>query len=505
MRGRAGNVRDKERNLNTGNAGNRGRFSLGLRDLPENVVRAKTRGVRRFRAESEKSRTSIFSLSLSHSLARYPSPHTPTNPQSKMNTVDKKCPMDTKVLDLIRATRRGHADVVRRLLKDPSVDPSANGNRAMNVACQEGHLEIVQLLLQDKRVDPAARRNHAILEAAQNGHEDVVRLLLQDSRVDPSDNDNEAIIMASEGGYLGVVRILLQDSRVDPSCDNNRALRYAVISDHKDVVRLLLQDPRVDPSDRSNSAIRCAAREGHEDIVRILLQDKRVDPSDSDNYAIEMAATEGRTNVVRLLLQDPRVDPSDNDNQAIQLASREGYLEIVRLLLQDKRVDPSSKRNNALRQAANVGHADVVRLLLCDERVSASDCNPSEVTSPEIRSLLMRSKRFCQELDAISGRRRVGRGRLTRRILSPEENLHLDLCLASPEDLKPLQAQFYKPMEDEGQEQKTHTTATRAHTGTDTALSYVRQVCDVLLSEGDIPFDISAFLMSSYVIGCTDK
>ena len=50
-----------------------------------------------------------------------------------------------------------------------------------------------------------------------NGHSEVVRELLKDSRVDPSAYDNSAIRGASMNGRLEVVRELLKDNRVDPS------------------------------------------------------------------------------------------------------------------------------------------------------------------------------------------------------------------------------------------------------------------------------------------------
>ena len=51
-------------------------------------------------------------------------------------------------------------------------------------------IEVVKLLLTDKRVNPSANNNFAIRWASRNGHTKVVKLLLADERVDPSANDN---------------------------------------------------------------------------------------------------------------------------------------------------------------------------------------------------------------------------------------------------------------------------------------------------------------------------
>jgi hypothetical protein len=51
-------------------------------------------------------------------------------------------------------------------------------------ACQGGHVEVVKLLLADPRVDPSAGNQYAIVWATENSHLQVVKLLLDDQRVD---------------------------------------------------------------------------------------------------------------------------------------------------------------------------------------------------------------------------------------------------------------------------------------------------------------------------------
>ena len=49
----------------------------------------------------------------------------------------------------------------------------------------------------------------------------IIKLLLADPRVDPSAKDNQAIRRASQYGYTETVKLLLADPRVDPSADDN--------------------------------------------------------------------------------------------------------------------------------------------------------------------------------------------------------------------------------------------------------------------------------------------
>jgi hypothetical protein len=154
----------------------------------------------------------------------------------------------------IIAAAYGYENVVQRGL-ELGVDPSAQNNLAIRRACRD-----------------------ALAEASENGHVEVVRLLLTDPRVDPSAQNNYAICGASENGYLKVVRLLVTDPRVDPSTLDNYAIRFASQNGHAGVVRLLLTDPRVDPSARDNEAMRWASKNGHVEVVRLLLTDPRVDP-----------------------------------------------------------------------------------------------------------------------------------------------------------------------------------------------------------------------------------
>jgi hypothetical protein len=56
----------------------------------------------------------------------------------------------------------------------------------MRSASENGHVAVVRELLRDSRVDPSALQNYAIKQAAYYGRAEVVKELLKDSRVDPS-------------------------------------------------------------------------------------------------------------------------------------------------------------------------------------------------------------------------------------------------------------------------------------------------------------------------------
>lgn len=166
----------------------------------------------------------------------------------------------------------GYAGVVKILLDDSRVDPSADNNFAINVVTEYGHTEVVALLLKNPRVNPAARSNSAIVKAAQNDHDEIVKLLLADPRVDPSVNNNTVIISAAHNGRTKVVELLLKDPRVDPRVEANYCIRIASRNGHVGVVKLLLKDSRVDLMEVGNSVIICAALYERELVMITLLE-----------------------------------------------------------------------------------------------------------------------------------------------------------------------------------------------------------------------------------------
>ncbi len=203
------------------------------------------------------------------------------------------------------------------------LDPAWNDNRAIREASKKGCAESVKRLLKDPRVNPAFRdsrvdrafaRNadsddydyYAIIEASANGHTEVVRLLLDDGRADPG-NDNYLVIPYD--GTTEVVR-------------TGTALDHASMHGHIDTMILLLTDKRVDPAGSSNHPICNACAFGHVDAVKLLLECERVHSTFKTNPYIDFgvlvktARRRGHENVVKLLLghffANPRVASSLN-------------------------------------------------------------------------------------------------------------------------------------------------------------------------------------------------
>jgi hypothetical protein len=84
-----------------------------------------------------------------------------------------------------------------------------------------------------------------LISASETGLVDVVRSLLLDNRVDPSARDNEAIKVASKNGHTKIIEILIASERVDPTAQNNAAIRLARLHRQESSIQALLKNDRV--------------------------------------------------------------------------------------------------------------------------------------------------------------------------------------------------------------------------------------------------------------------
>ncbi|KAJ2993033.1 hypothetical protein HDV02_002705 [Globomyces sp. JEL0801] len=123
---------------------------------------------------------------------------------------------------LISAARHNHSTIFRLLLNDERVNPSARNNQALRIAIQYGYQDILKLLLNDSRVE-FIQDNELLVEAV-NCDTNIVRMLLNDTKLDPSAAYNRLLRLAVEYGHKEIVDKLLNDVRVNPFVHKNKSI-----------------------------------------------------------------------------------------------------------------------------------------------------------------------------------------------------------------------------------------------------------------------------------------
>lgn len=146
------------------------------------------------------------------------------------------------------ASEYGFWEVVCQLLQDKRVNSAARKNFPLRRAARTGHLKTVERLLRNPQVSSdSAAICDAFISACGHGHWRIVKCLLKETGVNPSARKNAAIRLSCKYGHFPVVKLLLEDKRVDPAAKQNEPLRKAVEYRHPEIFELLLKHPLVDP------------------------------------------------------------------------------------------------------------------------------------------------------------------------------------------------------------------------------------------------------------------
>jgi hypothetical protein len=172
-------------------------------------------------------------------------------------------------LELYKASHAGDVDAVRDILLRGQYEPFDELKTSLSFSCLHGHPDIAKILLSDPRLQPQILYR-ILCPVVLKGRVEVVKFLLADCRVDPTAEDNKLIYIAAARGYTDIVKLLLQDPLVDPTARNYKALAKAVRYKRTDTVQVLLQDDRIKHCKTYNEIIKDAIMSENWSMVKIL-------------------------------------------------------------------------------------------------------------------------------------------------------------------------------------------------------------------------------------------
>jgi ankyrin repeat protein len=139
--------------------------------------------------------------------------------------VDESKSSDDATTPLLVAAAKGHADVVKLLLKHGANLYAKDDcdNNPLHVACSKGHVAVVGRLIKSD-VDLSLKAGNgatALHLAARKGHDDVVALLLDnDCDIECTDAKGATPLHAAcSGGYEDTVALLLKRGANPNACD----------------------------------------------------------------------------------------------------------------------------------------------------------------------------------------------------------------------------------------------------------------------------------------------
>ena len=235
-----------------------------------------------------------------------------------------------------KACSGGDVGAVEKLIH--KVDPSSGDNYALRYcACNNGHLDIVKILMRDPRVDPSALQDIGIGWAIEKDFDDIFYYLIEDKRV----NKNNIFVYASEYNRLDILNYLFDRYPIDiPECGSS-ALDVCMSSDKTASILKRLLELGCNPNYDDNSLLLTACSVGNLEAVQVILDYSEIDPSHPDNKPLTISANNGYYDIVVRLLKDSRVDPSYNNQEALNKACKMGHTNIAMHFLDDDRIDVS--------------------------------------------------------------------------------------------------------------------------------------------------------------------
>ena len=285
--------------------------------------------------------------------------------------------------ELIAKSKDGNRTAVDFLLKHCNgTDINSKdrfGSTSLIWASKNGHLQVVKLLLREEGIDINKYNNYgetALYLASYYGNGEIVKQLLNEPEIDLnrlySDRlrdilQKTVLWIASEKKHNDIVQILLEHSKTDVT--KGISANESVILK---VGTLIFRD--VNAEEEETREILVAALLGNDTKISELLQSKGIDVNSLDSSCktpLFWASTRGHTSVVKLLLGEGNVlvnvgRSSDGANTLYQ-ASRYGFLNIVSILLEHPMVDvnyATLDKKTSLMIASTHGHSKVVKKLL---------------------------------------------------------------------------------------------------------------------------------------------
>jgi ankyrin repeat protein len=272
----------------------------------------------------------------------------------------------------------GYTEVAQIMLEDFHADPTAQFHAAWILACGGDSLRLVELLLKHPGLLPHANDNEAICVASAHGNIEIVQRLLRIPSIDPSCGGRDtALLRALREENREVVKLLVRDERVDPTTDHCAALLAAAYHGWDDILQCLLREFASTEEDVSSAIfLACCSSIERVEIVAMLLQYIDVAPFEQGNEWLVEAVANGHYKIAQYFLENDVANAFFAGCHVFIAACRDGCLELVQYCLMIPDFDASVRNNLALIEASANGHIDIVQLLLQQPKVHPSaTCN----------------------------------------------------------------------------------------------------------------------------------
>eukprot|EP00756_Hemistasia_phaeocysticola_P056684 Hpha_TRINITY_DN3308_c0_g1::TRINITY_DN3308_c0_g1_i1::g.172262::m.172262/K21440/ANKRD50; ankyrin repeat domain-containing protein 50 len=184
---------------------------------------------------------------------------------------------------LYTAALRGHADVIRILLKGQADVNKAkqDGRTPVCSAAQRGNSHALRVLITEGHADVNMAKNDGAtpcFKAAQRGHSDALRILIAEGRADVNKSKNDGrtpCFIAVQNGHYNCLRILIAEGNADPNKATNDGATPCYVAAEMgqfDCLRVLIAEGHADVKKPKQgvSPVEIARQNGHTEVLKLL-------------------------------------------------------------------------------------------------------------------------------------------------------------------------------------------------------------------------------------------
>lgn len=227
----------------------------------------------------------------------------------------------------IRAAEFGSESVINILTTrtDLDVNLQVDGRSALWLAACRGHAQVVRILIQQPSIrvdDIGLSGTTSLMASIIQGNLETVMVLLQSGKININDTGPDGmtpLLYALEQGFEHVAGYLLSRQNINPACQDSigrTPLAYAINYNLLSTIRLLLRQAgsTIDMPDLHNETpLLAAIRAGHTEAARLLLEaGADTECVDSEgNLPLTLAMRSGIAMVQLLLGHDANVNATD--------------------------------------------------------------------------------------------------------------------------------------------------------------------------------------------------
>ncbi len=273
-------------------------------------------------------------------------------------------------------SRNGHVYMIKELLKDNRVDPSANSNVAIRLASGNGHFEAVKALIEDGRANLGIKHPYwtalglaiekfnfnivdlllkngaevtelAIAQAANNSNTDILKELLKYKKFNIGKKFIHSYLidnLFSKGYFSSAEELMRSFPELKQKYNKKEALISSIKHGNIKFFKELISKVELDEYNKKKGLMNSVIY-GNVKFFKELISKVKLDEYET---IVTEAVKNDRYLILKELSKIPQVDFSINNNQAAKNAIKYGHDKSLSVLLRDPRVNSSFTKEKRL-------------------------------------------------------------------------------------------------------------------------------------------------------------